>query len=640
MEEYPLTRAMLALMDVLTDYEIPRTLGAGLRHPGFNPYWSFIVNSVFLKFNARAYKNGDEKWQVCALCLKLLDKFLTQYEPHTFDFGTNNKPAEFDPPPGHNMMLLLTSKSEFLNILLVLIEKGNVLFQQYVSMSCQKYVEDCTLHCLNIVNRALTLNSAFSAIAASASSTILTNLNKLLMMINPRSGYPDYCLNIAKYLMYQAELPNHSLVATKILLHVTSTRPLHSQFLNVLFANDPDAKLIRNGFVEALDVTLSCSEDGVSLNTKESILKLLKQCLPYTAPNFTHFLLGFSLKYDVSQTVFQLPGVSGFPRTCIHSLFTLLRSAPDKGQELLLESAYNMLYLLCADHKTSEPMLRFLRLYDKFFEDHLRRCIENANDGLSQLNQLSWLLKTIAIELKIASVKNEVFHLKKLCHLLVGVPESTSLSHHRTSFTIDNSTVIYNLVSAPENLVTKILSRFNFEVSDVISPKWEHFDVGVLDNLLTSCQTDTEAKLIDIKKLHHIVMGEVANLQGNNALGQRQMIFQEVQKVLLHAVNVNNHRNTTQRIVGFVDAWRQVVEVLAIYIPFEVLSAKEQQSLYIDTLDNICNNVRGTRVVPEVASYLSGASLMLVDSICRCHDKELKQKVLNEDPVSQLSLLI
>lgn len=62
-EEYPLSRAMLHLLDVLTDVAIPRLLGVGTRTPGFDPYLHFIVNSVFLGFNTRSYRNPAEKVQ-------------------------------------------------------------------------------------------------------------------------------------------------------------------------------------------------------------------------------------------------------------------------------------------------------------------------------------------------------------------------------------------------------------------------------------------------------------------------------------------------------------------------------------------------------------------------------------------------
>ena len=60
-EEFPLTRALLHLLDVLTDVPVPRLLGVGTRTPGFDPYLNFIINSVFLRFSNRSYKNPDEK---------------------------------------------------------------------------------------------------------------------------------------------------------------------------------------------------------------------------------------------------------------------------------------------------------------------------------------------------------------------------------------------------------------------------------------------------------------------------------------------------------------------------------------------------------------------------------------------------
>lgn len=63
LEEYPLTRSMLHLIHVLVSNS-PNTilsLGLGSRAPGFDPYLGFIRETVFLKFNTRAYKDPVEK---------------------------------------------------------------------------------------------------------------------------------------------------------------------------------------------------------------------------------------------------------------------------------------------------------------------------------------------------------------------------------------------------------------------------------------------------------------------------------------------------------------------------------------------------------------------------------------------------
>lgn len=60
-EEFPLTRGFLELIGSLTQFPVPLGLGAGTRIPGFDPYLDFILNSVLLKFNTRAYKMAEEK---------------------------------------------------------------------------------------------------------------------------------------------------------------------------------------------------------------------------------------------------------------------------------------------------------------------------------------------------------------------------------------------------------------------------------------------------------------------------------------------------------------------------------------------------------------------------------------------------
>lgn len=109
-EEYPLTRAFLKLLDVLTNIPILSTLGTGHRAPGFDPYLFYVKDSVFLKFTGRAYRNETEKWQVssndirkrywnslkkvtldCCVqisnaCIKLFLKLLSSYEPSAEDF--------------------------------------------------------------------------------------------------------------------------------------------------------------------------------------------------------------------------------------------------------------------------------------------------------------------------------------------------------------------------------------------------------------------------------------------------------------------------------------------------------------------------------------------------------------------------
>lgn len=423
MEEYPLTRALLKLLDVLTDFGIPRTLGAGPRNPGFDPYLMFIVNKVFTKYHSRSYRDSAEKWEVAYLCLKLFEKFLNQYDPSPSDFPTF-RATEFNSPPGYHLMLQLNNKTEVFNLIMDMLDEGNRYFDSYVSFQGQEVVKECTLSCLNIIHRVLMLQNKFSSLIPSATtSLIIISINKLLLSINRRSGKPDHCINIAKYLTYHSHLPKHGLVTVKILTYITSSPVYHNLFMNILMSMEGPRELIRSGFVESLDSTGDDVE--VIENTKKEILKLLKRCLPHNSPNLTHILMGFDVKSDVSKTEFQYPGVLGFPRTCLHSIVSIMDAALTPLGSVspsILESVYHLLYLLASNVKTSGPVLRFIRLNKNFYNDHLKKAHKNINKGLPEFNQLTWLMKVLAIELKIMGQMKQISHLQSLSCFLVNIP--------------------------------------------------------------------------------------------------------------------------------------------------------------------------------------------------------------------------
>lgn len=640
-EEYPLTRAFLKLLDSLTNFGIPRTLGAGPRQPGFDPYLSFIMNSVFLKFHTRSYRNNAEKWEVANLCLRLFEKFLNQYDPTPFDFPSNTS-TSFNSPPGFHLMLQLNNKSEFLNVILDIIEEGNRLFDSYVTTT--ENVKDCTLACLNILNRGLMLQPRFFAVLASSpNSILLTSLSKLLLTVNRRSGKPDHCVNIAKYVSYQMDMPKHSHAAVDILNYVTSSTSGHSQFLNILLSSEEDKFIIKNGFVECLDTP---GNDDI-VKTKLKILKLLKQCLMYNAPNLTHFLLGFNIKRNVSKTEFQFPGVLDFPRSGLHALISILDAAISTYTETpssnLLESVYHMIYLLASNAKTSGPVLRFIRLNKTFFKDNLLECHKRVQRNTAEINQLTWLLKTLAIELKFACEAKQVSYLKQLTMFLVKVPADSTdqnmfIVHQKHSFT---STSMSCEDAQGENFMRNLSQYFELKLPSVVTPQWEFFDAQPLNTILQNCQIKSSvAKIIDLKKLHQILYDELHTLQGTAVIGQIQGITQEIPKVLKYALELNKRSEACQNNIQFVNAWRQVAEVLVIFAPLEILTITEQQIINIDLLLNVVSNIVNLQLFPDALRMLSGSTLVILDSFKKNYLYELKIKQLtgtvSESEVNQI----
>ncbi|KAJ4431675.1 hypothetical protein ANN_20275, partial [Periplaneta americana] len=676
-EEFPLTRALLHLLDVLTNVPVPRLLGVGTRTPGFDPYLNFVINSVFLRFNNRSYKNPDEKWAVAKSCLKLMAKLLSQYEPRAEDFVGSRVElqsggvAQVNPHPGYHIMVYLNSKSELLRLVLFLLDEGCHLLDTYSVFPGKESLEDSMLSCLDLLDRALGHQQKFfSFLNSSGCSLLLAGLNKLLLGVNPRSGKPDHLLNVAKYVTYNAWLPRHALSAVRILLAVTTYPTSQNQLISAFTSSPANRMEIRHGFVECLEADdeevvagddIEGDEMGVVGKTKEAILKLLQQCLGHASPNLAHYLFGFDINKDIKKSTFQQAGVMGFPRTCLHSLLTILdssitaRSVPFAAvtKPRLLDAAYCMLYSLCANAKTSEPVLRFLRSCNDFLARHLA-CLPFTNEPChsSELNQMAWLLKTVAIEIKVTATHMHHSQLGNLVNMLVreqveemvavSVEESApsegtevatimQLSHYLATPSTFASAARHH-----DPLVLRLLLFLDFSLETVTAPNWEFFEPSQIEQVLVQCELSVMGsglKLIDVKKLHRILMEELAAIQGSSTAGQRQLILQEIQTVLLYALKHNSHRSRMGSTVRYLDAWRQVTEVLFAVTPTEVLPFELRKQLLLETVRLILRKVLLQDALPELANLASGVVLLLLVNLRHC--LMLKQKEAKFGPIKE-----
>ncbi|XP_075229968.1 nuclear pore complex protein Nup205 isoform X2 [Lycorma delicatula] len=656
-EEFPLTRAMLRLLDVLTDVPVPRLLGVGSRMPGFDPYLTFILQSVLLRFNNRSYKNPQEKWEVCKSCMQLLVKLLGQYEPQGEDFiggqvqMQGGATAQVNPPPGYHIMVNLCSKSELLRMVLYVIDEGCHLLDTYSLFPGKSMLQASTSSSLQLLDTALGLQQRFLMTLNNVGcSLLLTPLNKLLLGINPRTGKPDHLLNIAKYVTYNNWLPNHALLSVRILLAVTSYPTPQCHILSV-FTSTPQLKThIRHGFVECLEadpdeVIGSETEEedvGVVGRTKESICKLLLQCLNHAQPNLAHYLLGFELNKDVKHTIFQQPGVLGFPRTCLHSILSLLNSSLQARSNptyqpphpRLVELCYRLIFSLTANVRTSEPTLRFLRS-GEFLQKHLVALPFKSENKGSNLNQMSWLLKTVAIELKVTAAHQQLSQFTSLVNLLVSVgadnevgveSELPTTAPVLASQLTSTFTSITNASINPLNqqLILRLLREFEFFVEPVPQPTWEFFDGQQIQQVIRQCETSVGSglRLIDIKMLHKILMEELAAIQGSSTANQRQLIMQEIQLILKYALKQNLQRNMAASTTHFLDAWRQVTEVMFAVALSDSLQFETRFCLLLEILHELLNKVLANNILSEMANLSSGAILLLFVDLRNCFTLE------------------
>ncbi|EFN72935.1 Nuclear pore complex protein Nup205 [Camponotus floridanus] len=615
-EEYPLTRAMLELLDVLTDFPIPRLLGVGQRNPGFDPYLYFIINTVFLRFHTRSYKNPAEKWKIAETCLKIFSKFIKQYEPTVEDFVgckvelQGGETTLVNSAPGYHLMTQLHTTSELLNVILFILNEGCNHFDTYNNFSGKKYLENCSFYCLEILERGLkTQNSYMAQLTAIPSNKIMTGLSRLLLGVNPRTGKPDHMINIVKYVSYNSWLPKQAFVAVGVIHGVTNEPGADSELLSTFTATSVLATNIRHGFVECLDADNLILEDGdletassdqrqlQAGNCKERILLLMMHSITRPAPNLAHYLLGFDITKDIRKTVIQQPGILGFPRTCLHSILGILEQSLDYGRDKITEACYCYLHILTANSKTSVPVLRFLRTTSNqdFVQRHLSKLPFQGPNKSTELGCMSWLLKIAAIELRVAGGSLQT----SLIQRLVG------------SFNQDKDQIVPS-----QKLLMDLLHYIDFQLYLEPAKCWEFFDPSQIEMVLGKCSTPVALmggpRLIDIRKLHSLITEELTVTQSSATATQRKLMQQEVKSILAHALKKNQTKVLSYATVKFVEGWCQTTEILFSVATNQQLPVTQRQNLLLNLSHDLLQKMTTCEALSEIKTLVSGTVLMLL----------------------------
>uniref|UniRef100_A0A1B0FYB5 Uncharacterized protein n=1 Tax=Phlebotomus papatasi TaxID=29031 RepID=A0A1B0FYB5_PHLPP len=660
-EVYPLTQAILELLYTLTKTAIPKNLGAGTRKPGLDPYFTFVVDKVFLRFFNRNYKEPAELWEVAERCLRILDLFLENYEVNPMDF--NQETRSENSPPGFHVMVQMNTKSDTLKLILFILDKVVNELDKYANIPGKKALEASALHCLNIIERSLSLQELFfDAHSVANSSLLLSGINKLLLGVNERTGKPDHMLRITKFVTYRMWLPRQTLLAVKIIARVLRQPNVNAHLLGIFTMTETLKNEIRHGFVECLENEAAGESDDrtTDIAIKEAIMNLLADCLPQSAPNVAHYLLGFDITKDIRNTRLQQPGVMGQTSMCTKSLVNILdanlelikaRIPTDALQDKLIETAYSLLFALCHNPKTSEVILRFLRSCGDFLCRHLQALPFPSVRSPQVLSQMTGLLKAVAIELKITAENNQVTLFSHLSKILLG----HSLGAHQESVQIDigqYTELGLNGNSSPQNmddtdqrlLLGQLFECLDFEVKTIERPKWNVYDTSQIASLLQSCEIATGGagpKLIDIKKLNDILRDDFSTVQSTIAAGQRQTVVQEIESILLYALQINSHKKAAASTARFLEAWGQVTEILFSVAPSMALSVDAKQSLILDILQIVLKKVIHVEIVAELANLCSSTVLLLLVNLRLCYvltAKEMaKQNVLPSSSLSRQS---
>ena len=256
---------------------------------------------------------------------------------------------------------------------------------------------------------------------------------------------------------------------------------------------------------------------GVHKQVQLGILRLLSLCLAKPSPNIAHLLLGYDTRRgkQARETLLQDPGVLGSPRTLLHSILSLVQHSSDHrnpigchyGNPKLAELCYKVLFQLCSHRDLSTPTLRYLRNNHDFFHTQLsaipldvarlRRADTEEGGGVrlmtsqqvSLLHQQAWLLKAVAVEMKITAQSQLRSHNQRLIELLMNEKSTNwnqTLGHmsQLSEFQPD-----LDLGNQGQRKALLLLDLLTF--ADVPFPSFElnFFDQSAVEAAIQSCDT-------------------------------------------------------------------------------------------------------------------------------------------------------
>ncbi|XP_030645807.1 nuclear pore complex protein Nup205 [Chanos chanos] len=656
-EEYPLTRAFCHLISTLVESALPVNLGAGLRPPGFQPYLTFLRDAVFLPFPTRAYRRPAEKWEVAEAVLEVFHKLLQDYEPQPADFlqemvEIQGEQVPAYKPPGYTLMFHLLNDSPTLSLCLSLLEEGVRQLDTYAPFPGKKQLESAVLHCLCLLDLALQKEVVFmDLLRESQTSLLVCPLEQLLQGVSAQSRRADHIINIARYLYHSSSNPEAAFQSAKILRHIARYPNIQTRLVGD-FTHDPAvSEKLMAGFVECLDNEEA--QEGVEKGdvsepekcvarirheTQIHILNLLITSLELKSPNLALYLLGYEVKKPVSSTNLQDPGVLGCPRSCLHAILSLLqrgserRSGPLLTQQAphLAELCYQVIYLLCACSETSGPTMRYLRTSQDFLYSHLQHLpFDLPGNEIAALSQMSWLMKTAAIELRVTSLNRQRSHTQRLLNLLLDdQPHIQHTADGETGMEEESRSVSgflhFDTVSKVRRKLLSVLDAINFsqEVPELL--QLDFFERTQIEQVISNCEHVNEQghTVCNVKLLHRVLVAEVNALQGMAAIGQRPLLMEEVNSILQQVVERNRVRRSLNAKRHALQSWRSLVETLLTACPAELIPPDQRQLIIRDLLLDLHDKVLSEDAAVELMPVVAGAVFTLT--------AHLSQSILSE----------
>ncbi|MED6265664.1 hypothetical protein CHARACLAT_027854, partial [Characodon lateralis] len=274
--------------------------------------------------------------------------------------------------------------------------------------------------------------------------------------------------------------------------------------------------------------------------------------------------------------------------------------------------------------------MRYLRTSQDFLFSHLQHLpFILTENQIAALSQMSWLMKTAAIELRVTSLNRQRSHTQRLVSLLLDdQPHPQHAADGESGMEDDTRSVSgflhFETVSKVRRKLLSVLDAIDFSQDMPELLQLDFFERTQIEQVISNCEHVNEQghTVCNVKLLHRVLVAEVNALQGMAAIGQRPLLMEEVNSILQQVVERNRVRRSLSAKRHALQSWRSLVETLLTACPADLIPADDRQLIIRDLLLDLFDKVLSEDAAGELMPIVAGAVFTLT--------AQLSQSVLSE----------
>lgn len=413
---------------------------------------------------------------------------------------------------------------------------------------------------------------------------------------------------------------------------------------------------------------LETRQSGMVNSVRLAILQILLDNVNVlkVPPTISHFLLGYSLHGNISQTEIKDPATPDARMSCLHVILNLLSEGVHRDEDedmdgkvraslavplfvkhpTLAERCFHLIYKLCADVHTSSPTMRYLRYREDFFygqfkampvrldhygsgssgsiitSDGVRSTVDYAS-LLAQLHQRAWLMKTVALELHLTTNGGQRSHTQRLLELMfsnANISQPTDDEDSEMDGKDSDMTNVFgkSRFQQPLMKMLEILNSLNFAWKDSFSQEDIELYYFASLNLENHLQVNERGcSVYDIRAIYASLLAWQNQFEKQGSItsaGHRQSIKLEIKRILQYYIAENHNRELLHARLHCLEAWKQVVEI-ALAKCFDLLPTDTRESILYDLISALLPKINDEAGHKIMAESLSNVVLSLMTKL-------------------------